>query len=610
MATSLNALVLKINADTSGVSAGVRAVRADVNKINRIMRQTASASDRAKDAQSALNRIYKTGALTSQEYARGLGAINKKYTDIETKNRGVAASFGAVKNQVLGLLSVYGALSAVRGGLTDQFAIDRAGIQMGVFTKNMERGRDIAQQMDQFAGRTPLSFDSVIRSGTLLAGVRVETENLMDRLQRLGDVSMGNSERFNRLALAYSQVLGKQRLMGQEANQLREAGMLPLQLISGRTGETIRELTKRMEQGGISAKEVTQALEDATSAGGDFHNMLNTMSGGNEGSVNRMSESVRRLKRDLVGLYADDIGDAASGVSGAIEKIRKAIGDKGAEFGKKLQTSVTGSHHAMNMLVGTILRVGKSAEDTERLINPLNEALAESKRRADALHQQRIAAAEKTAQLVDPVLKRYQDQNRELMRQNAIRKLGIHHVELMEAKKAGASRQDLAQLRRLQEMNAELEKRNKISEQAKSAKTTDEVSGLQAKAQQLMEQLKSPFERLVDDLAELEQMRRQNLIDEQIGQRAVREATQRFRESRKQLKTTPIKVELPPLATKGSREEFRLIASMKRQSEERSQDRQEQARQHQEAQQTRQEVVEAMREAVAKLDNLEPAQSV
>ncbi|MCC9600764.1 tape measure protein [Stieleria sp. JC731] len=79
MSTSLNALTLRINASTEGVSRAVRTVRSDVNKINRIMRETSTESEKAADAQESLNRVYRTGAVSANEYSRAIEAINAKY---------------------------------------------------------------------------------------------------------------------------------------------------------------------------------------------------------------------------------------------------------------------------------------------------------------------------------------------------------------------------------------------------------------------------------------------------------------------------------------------------------------------------------------------------
>ena len=76
------------------------------------------------------------------------------------------------------------------------------------------------------------------------------------------------------------------RLMGQDLLQMINAGFNPLQQISKTTGESLVELKKRMEDGGISADEVRQAFEAATAEGGMFHGMTDRLAETVSGKMN------------------------------------------------------------------------------------------------------------------------------------------------------------------------------------------------------------------------------------------------------------------------------------------------------------------------------------
>jgi tape measure domain-containing protein len=99
-------------------------------------------------------------------------------------------------------------------------------------------------------------------------------------------VTGGNNERFKNLALAFSQMSAAGRLMGQDVLQMINAGFNPLQQISKTTGESMIELKKRMEDGGISTQEVRQAFIDATSEGGMFEGMTDRLAQTVSGKLN------------------------------------------------------------------------------------------------------------------------------------------------------------------------------------------------------------------------------------------------------------------------------------------------------------------------------------
>src|SRR5690606_25401177 len=96
----------------------------------------------------------------------------------------------------------------------------------------------------------------------------------------IGDIAMGDANKMNSLTLAYSQMTSTGKLMGQDLLQMINAGFNPLNEISKKTGKSIGDLKKEMEQGKISANMVEKAFIGATSEGGQFYMMAEKM--GNE----------------------------------------------------------------------------------------------------------------------------------------------------------------------------------------------------------------------------------------------------------------------------------------------------------------------------------------
>ncbi len=142
----------------------------------------------------------------------------------------------------------------------------------------------------------------------MLMSYGIKADDVMGTLKLLGDVSGGNAEKLQRLTLAYGQVQAKGRLMGGEVIQMVENGFNPLQEISRTTGKSVAQLTKEMEEGGISAAMVTQAFMSATGAGGRFNGMMDKQS------------------KTLLGLWSalmDNVGMAARAIGDALVPILK-----------------------------------------------------------------------------------------------------------------------------------------------------------------------------------------------------------------------------------------------------------------------------------------------
>lgn len=142
----------------------------------------------------------------------------------------------------------------------------------------------------KFAASTPMQMNDLAAGAQTLLGFNIEAEKVMPTLQALGDISMGDSQKFNSLTLAFAQMSSTGKLMGQDLLQMINAGFNPLVQIAERTGKSVGELKEEMSQGKISVEMVTQAFMDATAEGGKFHGMLEKRSQGInvQGALNDM----------------------------------------------------------------------------------------------------------------------------------------------------------------------------------------------------------------------------------------------------------------------------------------------------------------------------------
>jgi tape measure domain-containing protein len=97
-------------------------------------------------------------------------------------------------------------------------------------------------------------------------------------MNQLGDISGGNAQRFQSLALAFSQVSSAGKLQGQDLLQMINAGFNPLESIAKRTGKSVGYWKEQMSKGKVTVKMVEQAMRDATSEGGRFYKMMEKQS--------------------------------------------------------------------------------------------------------------------------------------------------------------------------------------------------------------------------------------------------------------------------------------------------------------------------------------------
>lgn len=164
-------------------------------------------------------------------------------------------------------------------------------------------GKDMAgklmPQIKEMAKISPLTMTDIVGAEKMMLGFNIEAEKTIDYLKALSDVSMGNSQKFNSLTLAFSQMSAAGRLMGQDLNQMINAGFNPLQQISEKTGKSISQLKEEMSKGAISAEMVQQAFLDATAAGGKFYNMSENASKTINGQISMMQDAMDAVFNEI-----------------------------------------------------------------------------------------------------------------------------------------------------------------------------------------------------------------------------------------------------------------------------------------------------------------------
>lgn len=195
-----------------------------------------------------------------------------------------------------------------------------------VLVGNKQQAEELFNSIKDFATHTPMQMKDLASAAQTMMSFNIPVEQIMDNLKALGDVSMGDAQKFQSLSLAFSQMSATGKLMGQDLLQMINAGFNPLATISEKTGKSISELKDEMSKGAISADMVRQAFMDATSEGGKFAGMLEKQS--------------------------QTLGGAYSNLEGAINDMFNAIGEQ-------TEGIMSGAINAATVLVQNYETVGK-----------------------------------------------------------------------------------------------------------------------------------------------------------------------------------------------------------------------------------------------------------
>lgn len=164
---------------------------------------------------------------------------------------------------------------------------------------NEERLNNIMGQIKEYALASPLNTKDMVGAVQMMTSFGIEAEKSIDYLKAIGDISMGDTGKFNSLALAFSQMSSAGKLMGQDLMQMVNAGFNPLEEISRKTGKSIGQLKEEMSKGAISSKMVQDAFISATSAGGKFYGMSSEGAKTLNGQISMLQESFDNMFNEI-----------------------------------------------------------------------------------------------------------------------------------------------------------------------------------------------------------------------------------------------------------------------------------------------------------------------
>jgi tape measure domain-containing protein len=240
---------------------------------------------------------------------------------------GAAVGRGVGIGAMAGGLTGAGIAAAFTGSLAlhkmmEQFGnLQEAATDLKVFLGE-EFGEESANAFRKIARESSLTTEGLIKNARVWASYGLETENIVDMVERLGIAAGGEREAFDNLTRAMAQVNAAGKLMGQEKNQLINAGF-SLKIIADEAGVAMTDFAKAMEEGLITAEHVNNALIKATSEGGLYFGRL-------EKKAQTLNGQMDLLANNFNDLFAN-LGESQAGlISGVLNKLNSTISSASA----------------------------------------------------------------------------------------------------------------------------------------------------------------------------------------------------------------------------------------------------------------------------------------
>ena len=272
---------LKQDGDTSSLEAKIRSTN---EKLKEQKSSLFNLTQEQANARLSVKKLRDEYALYRQDGEKNVDVTKQVEQAMSNMGKKLLGGY-SIKEFLSSMIRVRGEFQSMQTAIETMVGKDMAG--------------QLIPQIKEFAKISPLEFSDVTAATQMMLGFNIEAEKVPRYLQAIGDVSMGNTQKFNSMTLAFSQMSAAGKLMGQDLNQMINAGFNPLQIMSEKTGKSIATLKDEMSKGAISAEMVQQAFIDATSAGGRFYNMSENASKTINGQLSMMQDALDSVFNEL-----------------------------------------------------------------------------------------------------------------------------------------------------------------------------------------------------------------------------------------------------------------------------------------------------------------------
>lgn len=180
-------------------------------------------------------------------------------------------------------------------------------------------------KISDYGVKTPYDKAGLIEAQKTMMSFGLNADFAFEKLQNIGDIALGDANKMQSLALAFSQASSAGKLQGQDLLQMINAGFNPLQVISEKTGESMVSLKKRMSDGKISAQELAQSFEWATEKGGIFYQGAEKAGATLGGKFSKMMDSISELGLKVYDVISPIIAPIVDLVTSLFESIGSGI---------------------------------------------------------------------------------------------------------------------------------------------------------------------------------------------------------------------------------------------------------------------------------------------
>lgn len=211
-----------------------------------------------------------------------------------------------------------------------------------------DAGTKLYQDLVHYGDTTPYDTTRMLGEGKQMLTYGVDSSMVMDLTKMIGDIAMGEQEKFSGLSFAIAQSLGAGTLNGQDARQMMGWGFNPYRAIAENTGMSFNDVKEKASDGEITSDMLIAAMKASTSEGGTYYNGITAMSDTYTAMVGQLESAKNNLDIAMGEAYREkrkegfqsEIEAYTGTMSEEMKQLYGLIGEYEADLENKHQQSI------------------------------------------------------------------------------------------------------------------------------------------------------------------------------------------------------------------------------------------------------------------------------
>lgn len=203
--------------------------------------------------------------------------------------------------------------------------LEKTNTSFQILIGNVEQANKLFGEIKQFADQTPFQFPELASATRLLLGYGVSADKAFKLLKQLGDAAGATGGDINGITLAFSQMIGRGKVTGDNLRQLTENFVNLRPEMARIAGVELKDFDSAMQDGALSSEILIQALEEATSKGGRFFQGTDKLAKTFSGRMSTLKDTIAELGRNLIGVRVDPALGFVVQEGGVFDRLSKAV---------------------------------------------------------------------------------------------------------------------------------------------------------------------------------------------------------------------------------------------------------------------------------------------